>query len=118
MRATNGPQEPFQNQVESKAMNESHLKKHVAWEQLLEQKPELHRIFHSIASVCPRLTRMELRVCVLVREGLKSFEIANALGMEEHSVGNHRTKAHRKFIETLQIDPTLRLDAYLRSLIL
>ncbi|HET9135377.1 MAG TPA: helix-turn-helix transcriptional regulator [Candidatus Kapabacteria bacterium] len=99
-------------------MSESHRKKHIAWEQLLQQKPHLDQAFHSIASVCPDLTKMELRVCVLVREGLYSWEIAANLNVSERTIETHRYHAHKKITEQFGNDLSFSLSAFLRSLII
>jgi FixJ family two-component response regulator len=54
------------------------------------------RSFESLTTKFPKLTPMQLRVCVLVKEMVPSWRIAEMLGISEKTVENHRYKAHAR----------------------
>lgn len=57
----------------------------------------------------PALTPSELRICVLIKKGLRSKEIASALHLSKHTVDTHRKVIRRK----VSASPELDLDAIL-----
>jgi DNA-binding CsgD family transcriptional regulator len=52
-------------------------------------RPHLDAALRRIASPLPRLTRRETQVLRLLRDGLTDRQIARALGISEHTVGEH-----------------------------
>ena len=75
----------------------SRKKRHLAWEQAeLTSNGLYSRYLTEISSHYPTLTPMELRVCVLVKAMLPSWEIGQLLGISEKAVENYRVKARKK----------------------
>jgi DNA-binding CsgD family transcriptional regulator len=70
-------------------------KAHLAWEQADRDSGGLRaRNLEALAQKFPKLTPMELRVCVLVKEGAPSWRIGELLCITEKTVEHHRSNAH------------------------
>jgi len=75
----------------------SRTKSYPVWEKLnIESNGLYGEYFRILAQRFNELTRMELFVAVLIKAGLKSWEIGQKLCIEEKTVENHRNSIHRK----------------------
>ena len=88
----------------------SRAKRHLAWEQLeLESHGFYAESLHQLAIRFPLLTRMELRICALVKGMLTNWEIADCLHICIETVENHRVNIRRK----LGLSPDQNLQRHL-----
>jgi DNA-binding CsgD family transcriptional regulator len=82
-----------------KLVEDSGGEHHVTFERLRSQ-------FHK------RLSKRLLKVCVLLRKDyITSWEIGNALGISEHTVGNYRSRIRKR----LELSSSENLTEYLRK---
>lgn len=63
----------------------------------------------SLASTCPSLTPLELKICAMVRASLSTKEIMDLLQTSERNVENHRYRIRRK----LDLRPHQNLNSFL-----
>lgn len=88
-----------------KGHNRKSRQKHrIGWvkfeEHFLERFPNY---LHELARSHPNLSKTEVEVCAMLRDGLSSWEIADILGITERSIENHRCNIRHKFgLETSQ----------------
>ncbi len=74
-----------------------HRKRHLSWEEADMQSKGTY--FHSLVEISgqfPTLSMMELKISVLIRVMKSSWEIAEILGVSEHTVENHRVNIRKK----------------------
>lgn len=80
------------------------------WESYVEIFSKVHPDFQStLKSSYPSLTTMELKVCVLIRAGLLSEEIAEILSLSERTIENKRFSIRNK----LGLKDREKLDKFL-----
>ena len=61
------------------------------WESYLETFTKVHPDFQPLLlKTCPDLTSMEVKICILIKAGLKSEEISQILSVSARTVENHR----------------------------
>jgi len=60
----------------------------------------------------PNLSQAEIRICILIRQGLKSKEMADILHLSKHTIDAHRKSIRRKIKAPQEID----LDGLLKDL--
>jgi DNA-binding CsgD family transcriptional regulator len=75
----------------------SRAKRHLPWEEVELQSHGFYAdSLHELAEKFPVLSLMELRVCVLVKGMLRSWEIAERLAIDIKTVENHRINIRKK----------------------
>lgn len=80
-------------QVEQSLNNDNH------WERLEKQIEQLHQGFiKKITELYPQLTRMELKICGLLRMGMSSKEIGSILSIAPKSIDIHRYRIRKKLM--------------------
>lgn len=73
----------------------SHLKQD--WDMFKTRFDQIYPNFiPALTCACPEMTRQELRICALVKIGLRTKDIAKALFISPKSVSNHRNHARTK----------------------
>lgn len=67
------------------------------WESYLETFTKVHPDFQPLLlKTCPDLTSMEVKICILIKAGLKSEEISQILSVSARTVENHRFHLRKK----------------------
>lgn len=75
----------------------SRIKKREGWLKFEGQFQLLHPDFlPRLARSFPALSPSELQICAMLRESLRSWQIADILFISERSVDNHRCNIRRK----------------------
>jgi AraC family chitin signaling transcriptional activator len=75
----------------------SRIKKREGWVKFEDQFQLRHPDFlHRLARSFPELSSSELQICAMLRESLRSWQIADILFISERSVDNHRCNIRRK----------------------
>jgi len=86
---------------------------HETWESYLEIFSKVHPDFQTkLKAAYPALTSMEVKVCVLIRAGLLSEEIAEILSLSERTIENKRFSIRNK----LQLKDREKLDKFLEQI--
>jgi tetratricopeptide (TPR) repeat protein len=81
--------------VKSKLRHSSIMQE--SWKSYLEVFAQLHPTFEStLLELYPKLTRMELRLCILLKAGLRTEEISQILSLSSRTIENHRFRMRRK----------------------
>jgi hypothetical protein len=89
----------------------SRRKPFLLWEQAdLASNGFYARKLEEVEAKFPKLTRMQCRVCALVKAMLPSWRIAEILGITEKTVENHRHNAH----PALGLQPNARIEEALK----
>jgi len=104
----NNPEEELKDQPYAQLREHAfaHLP-HTAYQKIFEAS------FHALLlRIAPKLTPTERRVAYLIREAMRTCEIATTLGVTEHSVENYRVRIRRK----LQLSQDESLSNYLSSI--
>lgn len=84
-----------------------------SWESYLEIFSKVHPEYkEKLVAKYPSLTEMEIRVCVLIRAGLISTEIAEILSLSYRTIENKRLIIRHK----LEVKDKVKLDAFLESI--
>jgi DNA-binding NarL/FixJ family response regulator len=69
----------------------------IDWSKFEQQFIAVHPNFkHALSEKYPELTKQELRICQLLRVGMKSFEIGKLICISERGVENHRFNIRKK----------------------
>ncbi|MBI3258173.1 MAG: tetratricopeptide repeat protein [Ignavibacteriae bacterium] len=77
-------------------LKESPIMQHT-WESYLETFTKVHPDFYPLLlKTCPELTSMEVKICILIKSGLKSEEISQILSVSARTVENHRFHLRKK----------------------
>ncbi len=83
------------------------------WEQFDEQFNLVHPAFHSkLLEKHPKLTKMERKVCTLLRLNMTSIDIAKLLYLSERNIENHRYRIRKK----ISLNTENSLQEYLSKL--
>lgn len=86
---------------------------HETWESYLEIFSRVHPDFQTkLKAAHTSLTAMEVKVCVLIRAGLLSEEIAEILSLSERTIENKRFSIRNK----LQLKDREKLDKFLEQI--
>ena len=92
-----GPTRHYDRNLHHPGRIRSRKKPHLAWEEADRRSEGQYSLFvHEIAERFPTLTSMELKTAALIKAMNASWEIAEALGISEHTVENHRVNIRRK----------------------
>jgi tetratricopeptide (TPR) repeat protein len=70
-----------------------------------------HDFLKRLAAAFPDLSRMELRVCALLKINLSTKEIATMLASSDRTIGNHRYRVRKK----MGLDEDVNLTTFLAS---
>ncbi len=80
-----------------KPIRKSRAKSDIVWEKLdLAANGVYKTNYKNLNNSYPKLTKMELKVSVLIYHGLDSRQISEALLITEHRVENHRFEVRKK----------------------
>ena len=67
------------------------------WNKFEEDFNQVHPHFQSkLKEYCPKLSPMEIKVCCLLRIGMKSYEVGTLLFLSERTVEGHRYNLRKK----------------------
>jgi len=67
------------------------------WKAFETQFESIHQDFlHKVATLCPSLSRTELRVCALLKLNMSSKDVADILSVSVRTAENHRYKIRKK----------------------
>lgn len=99
----------LENELLSK-IDRKHHSNYSDWESFRFSFERQHPDFLlSLASTCPSLTPLELKICAMVRASLSTKEIMDLLRTSERNVENHRYRIRRK----LDLRPHQNLNSFL-----
>jgi DNA-binding CsgD family transcriptional regulator len=69
------------------------------WEEFDEQFQTVHPTFQSkLEEKYPRLTGMEKKICIMLRLGLTTIDIAKLLYLSDRNIENHRYRIRKKLL--------------------
>lgn len=83
------------------------------WKAFETQFERVHQGFlHMIATLCPSLTRTELKVCVLLKLNMSSKEVADLLSISTRTAEHHRYRIRKK----LALPDDVNISTYFAAL--
>ena len=67
------------------------------WDNYLESFASVHPNFEKqLRNTFPTLTKMEVRICILIHAGMDTEQISKLLSLSHRSVENHRLRIRKK----------------------
>lgn len=93
----------------SEDRRKSRAKAHLGWEKIVrESNGACEATLHRLAVQFPKLSPMELKTSVLLRDFLQSWKIAEILNITEGTVEKHRSQIHKK----LSLSSSVQLSSF------
>ena len=99
--------DPEKNSRRKKSREETDL----IWQKVLETDSRREEVHRRLSAQFQELSKTDIKVAVLLREGLASWQIGGLLKVKDHTVENHRTRIHK----ILQIPRSHDLSAFFKG---